>query len=545
MVNSTALITDKQDQTLNYNWRKLILLLLFAPLVSFAQENFKTEITIQPNEKWWGAFVGLGQDMPFGNLDLQDLSIQNYNNQNAPLLISSNGRYIWSDAPFKFSVHGNKINVISKAEALKTTQAGKTLRDAFLSASKLHFPTTGEMPQPLFFSMPQYNTWIELMYNQNQQDILKYANDAKNNGFPEGVFMIDDNWQKYYGNFDFKPEKFADPKAMISQLHQMGFKIMLWICPFVSADSPEYRDLEKKGYLIKAKGTKSPAMIYWWNGVSASYDLTNPEAVKYLKSQLHQLQERYGVDGFKFDAGDMNYFNGSYSLFEENATAVDLCQKWAEIGLDFPYNEFRASWKMGGKGLVQRLGDKDYSWEALQSLIPQAATAGLLGYSYVCPDMIGGGSYTTFLDIDPKKFDQELIIRSAQVHAMMPMMQFSVAPWRVLNAENLKTTSAIARFHQKMGNYILQVAQQTAKTGEPMLRNMEYSFPHQGLAECKDQFMLGDKYMVAPMVVKGNSRTVMLPKGLWKDDQGKILKGARSIKIQVPLDRLPYYEKIN
>jgi alpha-glucosidase len=524
--------------------RNLIFLLLFGPLISFAQDAFKTEIIIQPNEKWWGAFVGLGQEMPFKNLELQDLAVQNYNNQNAPLLISSNGRYVWSDAPFKFSIQGDKISIVSKFEELKIIQPGKTLRDAFLNASKLHFPASGKMPEPLFFSVPQYNTWIELMYNQNQQDILKYAYDAKKNGFPEGVFMIDDNWQKYYGNFEFKPEKFADPKTMISQLHQMGFKIMLWVCPFVSADSPEYRDLEQKGFLIKMKGKNAPAMINWWNGVSASYDLTNPEAVKYFKSQLHSLQEKYGVDGFKFDAGDMTYFNGPYSLSEKDATAVDLCKKWSEIGLEFPYNEFRASWKMGGTGLVQRLGDKDYSWEALQSLIPQAATAGLLGYSFVCPDMIGGGSFAMFLNIDPKDFDQELIIRSAQVHAMMPMMQFSVAPWRVLNTKNLEITRGIARFHQKMGSYILQVAKETAKNGEPMLRNLEYSFPHQGLSECKDEFMLGDKYLVAPMVVKGSSRTVKLPKGLWKDDQGKILKGAQSIQIQVPLDRLPYYEKM-
>jgi alpha-glucosidase len=524
--------------------RNLIFILLFAPLLAFSQGKFSTEITIQPNEKWWGAFVGLGQEMPFQNIALQDLAIQNYNNQNAPLLISSNGRYVWSDAPFKFSIQGNKLTILSDLEKPNLVQSGKTLRDAFLNASKSHFPTTSKMPQPLFFSMPQYNTWIELMYNQNQQAILKYADDAKKHGFPEGVFMIDDNWQKYYGNFDFKPDKFADPKAMITQLHQMGFKIMLWICPFVSADSPEYRDLEKKGFLIMAKGKKAPAMINWWNGVSASYDLTNPEAVKHFKSQLHTLQEKYGVDGFKFDAGDMNYFSGSYDLFEQNATAVDLCKKWSEIGLDFPYNEFRASWKMGGTELVQRLGDKDYSWEALQSLIPQAATAGLLGYSYICPDMIGGGSFATFLDIDAANFDQELIIRSAQVHAMMPMMQFSVAPWRILNANNLKITREIARFHQKMGDYILQVAQQTAKTGEPMLRNMEYSFPQQGLAECKDQFMLGDKYLVAPMVVKGNKRSVKLPKGLWKDDLGKVIKGGQSINIQVPLDRLPYYERM-
>jgi hypothetical protein len=30
------------------------------------------------------------------------------------------------------------------------------------------------------------DTWIELQYNQNEKDILKYAEDIVNNGFPSG-----------------------------------------------------------------------------------------------------------------------------------------------------------------------------------------------------------------------------------------------------------------------------------------------------------------------------------------------------------------------
>jgi len=32
------------------------------------------------------------------------------------------------------------------------------------------------------------------MYDQNEADILKYAQDIINNGYPPGVLMIDDNW---------------------------------------------------------------------------------------------------------------------------------------------------------------------------------------------------------------------------------------------------------------------------------------------------------------------------------------------------------------
>ena len=490
---------------------------------------------------WWGASVGLGHEQPYTNMSTFDLSTQDANNQLVPLFLSSDGEYMWSDGAFKFAVKDGEIESSVKMERVK---AGETLREAYMAAQAKYFPANGQLPDTLFFTMPQYNTWIELMYNQNQADILKYAHAVVDNGFPAGVLMIDDNWQRYYGNFEFKAERFADARGMIDELHGLGFKVMVWICPFVSPDSPEYRELAAKGYLIK-NPEGGVAILNWWNGYSACYDLTNPEAAAYFVQVLKDAQEKYGIDGYKFDAGDNNcYASAAIKAYEKNATTVDHTTSWARIGLEFPFNEYRACWKMGGQPLVQRLGDKDYSWAAVQQLIPQMCVAGLLGYAYACPDMVGGGQFTAFLDIDEKEFDQALIVRSAQVHALMPMMQFSVAPWRILSKENLAIVQRMAKLHAAFGPYIMQYAHQAAKTGEPIVRCMEYQYPHQGFAQVKDQFMLGDKYLVAPVVDKRLEREVRLPKGTWRDDLGKKYKGGKTYKIKVPLDRLPYFELV-
>ena len=148
------------------------------------------------------------------------------------------------------------------------------------------------------------------------------------------------------------------------------------------------------------------------------------------------------------------------------------------------------------------------------------------------------------LDIDENAFDQALIVRSAQVHALMPMMQFSVAPWRILSKDNLAIVQRMAKLHAQFGPYIMRYARQAAKTGEPIVRLMEYQFPHQGFENVKDQFMLGDKYLVAPVVDNRLEREVRLPKGTWRDDLGKRYKGGKTYKISVPLERLPYFEKI-
>jgi alpha-glucosidase len=473
-----------------------------------------------------------------------DLSLQNVNNQVVPFFLSNKGHYIWSEYPFRFEIKNEAFILQSDYEQISIQQDGKTLRDAYLSASRKYFPPSGVLPDSLFFTLPQYNTWIELMYNQNQEDILHYAREVLRNDFPAGILMIDDNWQKYYGNFEFKPDQFPDPHQMIAQLHAMGFKIMLWVSPFVSPDSPEYRFLSGKGYLLKQKGRRDPAIISWWNGKSACYDLSHSEAFDYFVSQLKNMQEKYGVDGFKFDAGDNGFYNTSLiDSYDKNALSTTHTMLWAKVGLEFPFNEYRAGWKMGGQALVQRLGDKNYSWDAVKLLIPDMIAAGLAGYAYTCPDMIGGGQYTSFLNKKADEFDQELIIRSAQIHALMPMMQFSVAPWRILNTENLSIVRAMARLHEKMGNYIFQCAKESSFSGEPIVRNMEYAFPGEGFATCTDQFMLGEKYLIAPVVSREHVREVKLPKGKWKDEQGKVYKGGQTLRLDVPLESLLYFEK--
>ena len=521
---------------------------LSAVLLSYsasAQNVNETSVRFLPGEYWWGAFTQAGREMPYVKaMSEKNLDRDNWGNQATAFFLSNKGRYVWSDKPFVFSIGEYTLHIKSNYEKVEVKTGGNTLREAYLAACNAHFPPTGKLPDPLFFSRPQYNTWIELLYDQNQADIMKYAHDIVDNGFPTGVLMIDDNWQRYYGNFDFRAEKFPDPQGMIGELHDMGFKVMVWVCPFVSPDSPEYRELKDKGYLIKNKGADDPAIIEWWNGKSACYDLTNPEAYDYLLGVLRDAQQRYGIDGFKLDAGDVGYYNPrTQEYYDKSATATDHSRLWAKLGTEFAFNEYRACWSMQGEPLVQRLGDKVYEWSAVQQLIPDMLAAGLLGWAYTCPDMIGGGLWTTFPKDRETALDQSLIVRSAQVHAMMPMMQFSVAPWRVLNAENLEIVRRMANLHEQMGGYILELAQHSSKTGEPIVRHMEYAFPGEGFAQCKDQFMLGDKYLVAPILTSENSRTVRLPQGTWIDDQGKKYMGGKEYLVEVPIDRLLYFEK--
>jgi alpha-glucosidase (family GH31 glycosyl hydrolase) len=515
-----------------------------------AAETLKLEMLA--GEYWWGGLSSVGYQTPYDSTSVatHDLFGDNKGNQAQPLLLSNKGRYVWSEEPIKYSFDKGAIEVSVRDGKILSGQKGSNLRDAYQFVSKEFFPSNGKIPDELLFTHPQYNTWIELMYDQNEKDILAYARAIIDNGYPPGVLMIDDNWQEDYGTFEFSARRFRNPKGMMEELHKMGFKVMLWICPFVSADSTDFRFLAKEGMLLLdpqksqdilwANTRNKAAVIRWWNGASACLDLSNPRAMKWFQDRLDYLVNEYGVDGFKFDAGDANFYTGGLASFEPDVLPNDHTTFFAEVGLRYPLNEYRASWKMAGLPLAQRLRDKTHEWEDLAKLIPDLMSQSVMGYTYTCPDMIGGGEYQSFLG--NAKIDEELVVRSAQVHALMPMMQFSVAPWRILSKENNKICLEMAKLHLEMGPKILELAKEASKTGEPIAKPMALAFPDGGYEMIKDQFMLGNEILVAPVVQKGaRSRSVVLPAGHWKSEDGVIHTGGAWVKIEVPLERLPYF----
>jgi alpha-glucosidase (family GH31 glycosyl hydrolase) len=526
---------------------KRILLSLLALLFLFLslkgqQTIFNDSLIIKtgPDTFWWTGIINDGFKMPLKQPYQADLQ-SNSGNQAQPLLLSDKGEVIWSEQPFKIKYSSGILCLTGKSVIFKYTKAGENLKDAYMYAGKSYFPPSEKIPDKLLFTNPQYNTWIELVYNQNQRDIMSYAKKILANGFPSGVLMIDDNWQEDYGKLNFHPGRFPDPKGMTDSLHNMGFKVMLWVCPFISPDCDVYRFLMNRNFLV-TDGTGNPAIIRWWNGASALLDLTNPEAADWFKSQLNKLKSDYGVDGFKLDAGDFEFYE-NISSFKPDATPQDHSELYGKIGLDYPFNEYRAMWKMGGQPLVERLRDKDHGFEALQLLIPNMLSAGLMGYYFSCPDLIGGGEFTSFQNLE--KLDQESIVRSAQVHALMPMMQFSVAPWRVLDNEHLNAVKSAVKIREKYKDYILKMAIKASETGEPIIKPMEFDYPGKGYATITDQFLLGDRLLVAPVLVRGATiRKVLLPDGKWKSSDGTIIRGPITIEIQVQLEDLPYFEKI-
>ena len=149
--------------------------------------------------------------------------------------------------------------------------------------------------------------------------------------------------------------------------------------------------------------------------------------------------------------------------------------------------------------------------------ISESIAQGLIGHPFNCPDMIGGGELSSFRDGAP--LNQELFVRFAQCSALFPMMQFSLAPWRVLDDRHLSAVREAVDTHHALQPDLSALFDHAAKTVEPILRPMAYHFP--GYEAVRDQFLLGEEILCAPVLEPGaTTRPVLVPPGRWQGSDG-------------------------
>lgn len=511
-------------------------------------------------ELWWGGTAGDGVKMPFSQNTKHSRDFFKFTpNQTMPLFISDMGRVIWSDSAFRYEIKNGEFTLEGEGK-FYLEQFGTTLREAHLGVRAKFFPLRKRKLNRDFFKNIQYNTWIECLYNQTQEHILRYAHAIVDNGFEPGILMIDEGWHGRYGVWDFDRLKFPDPKAMVDELHAMGFKVMLWVVPNVCPDGEDFivnyektlledREAPEQGLFIRQKNDpQRPAIFAWWNGFSVMLNLSNKKDRDFLDNQLKFLMKEYGIDGFKFDGGGVGRYADSVTgELLCNMTPHELNKAWNAFASEYDYHEYKDTYCGAEYPTIQRLSDRTHKWTddvfgvGFDTIIPDSIAEGLIGHPFICPDMVGGGSWKCFLP--GKVIDGELFVRWAQLSAFFPMMQYSKAPWDALSKEDCALVIKAGELHKSLTDEIIEMVSRAEETGEPIVRNLEYNYPHQGYAEIKDEYMLEDKYLVAPIVEKGaRERRVILPEGEWLADDGSLYTKGEYL-ISAPIDRLIYFKK--
>lgn len=388
---------------------------------------------------------------------------------------------------------------------------------------------------------PIWNTWARYHAEINQELVLTYAHEIVDHGYPRGRFVIDDRWQVQYGDLAFDSHRFPNPRKMIETMHGLGFEVQAWVVPFFAPESDAFKEGARQGYLVKDTDG-NPLWLPWWQGVGCLLDVTNPAALNWFRENLRQLQASTGLDGFKFDAGEITYLPAN-AVTHQPAPANEFTHRYIEfVGEHFAWSDVRSGWLNHCDPVLPRQWDKASTWgldNGLHSVITGGLSLSLIGYPLFLPDMIGGNAYT-------EQPDAELMIRWAQVNALLPGLQFSLAPWDY-GEECDRLCRKAAEMHEAYAPLLLKWAEHHLQTGEPIIRPLWWIAPDDPMAQASsDQFLIGDDLLVAPVIHAGQRmRDVYLPTGRWQSEEG-IFEGAVVLRdYPAPLDKLPLFRAVD
>ncbi len=500
-------------------------------------------------ECFYGGIVRHGTLAPYTALSNVDYSIGDTieGDTFGGVFVSNAGRFLrLTGGDCRYVIKDGEIALYYDGELLTGDGYG-TLKGALDAVYKTVEKDEKKAPRYLL-TRPQFCTWTDMDVNVSEKKITDYLERVAEYGFPhDGVFIIDDGWMTEYGDWSFDKNKFQNPRKTVDRAHALGFKVSLWLVPFVNESAKDYNLLAENGGLIKnADGT-----VYkrkWWNGESALLDMTSPFTITWFTNALDGLIKDYGVDGFKFDGGGTRFYIGDGQRYYKDVDCVGQSRAWAEFAARYELSELKEYSYYPFRHYITRLNDKRRIWdenEGIGSLVPNMINAGLCGCLYTCADMIGGGQISDFR-FRAEEVDEEVIKRFCECSALMPCMQFSHSYWNE-NDDIGRHFLKFAKLHESFAPYIGSLIDEAENFGRPILRSLEYEFPHQGLERVRDAFMLGSKYLVAPVTTKGAvTKTVTLPKGcdwVFVPENAKF-RGGEKVVVNAPVGTLPYFEKI-
>ena len=528
--------------------------------------------SLDKNEK----IYGMGQyQQPYLNLQGADLELAHRNSQaSVPFAISSMGYgLLWNNPGVGRVVFGN--NIISyESYATKILDYWFVVEDTPAKIEETYAKATGTVPM-----MPEYGLgfWQCKLRYQTQEELLEIAREYKRRNLPLDVIVVDFfHWPKQ-GDWKFDADYWPNPDEMIRELEAMNVKLMVSIWPTVDRESENYEEMLEKGYLIRTERGFRTGLNF--EGATIHYDATNPNARKFLWEKvkinyydkgikifwLDEAEPEYSV----YDFDNYRYFRGT-DLEIGNIYPVEYARTFYEgmqaEGQKNIVNLLRCAWAGSQRyGALVWSGDIASSFESMRNQLAAGLNMGLAGIPWWTTD-IGG-----FHGGDPNDpAFRELFVRWFQWGTFCPVMRLhgdreprqpqygttggahccSGAANEVWSygEDVYKICVKYMNIREKMRGYTRKLMEEAHLKGTPIMRTLFYEFPEDKECwEIEDEYMYGDKYLIAPILVAGvNERRIYLPVGVqWKEcNCGRIYYGGQYITLTVSLDSMPVFEKI-
>lgn len=420
-----------------------------------------------------------------------------------------------------------------------------------------------------------FGLWISANGWKCDADVDEQLRELKAHDCPASVMVLE-AWSDE-STFYRWSNLWCDPAAMVRRVREAGLHLVLWQIPVLKAlrdcpdPEPVRRDREEavaRGYVVKnADGSPYVIPERWFEG-SLLPDFTNPKAREWWFARRDHLLEA-GVEGFKTDGGEFLFGDDvllhdgtagqeAHNLYPLQYTLAyhDWMQSRGVPGLTFS----RAGYAGSQRAPIHWAGDQLSTWEELRGQLTAGLSAGLSGILFWSFDMGG------FAGPLP---DGELYLRATAMGCFCPVMQWHAeprsgqferpddptlnndrSPWNLARSWNdpslAETACAFARLRERLRPMLWEEAQACVRNGRPMMAHLCLDWPEdERTLSCGDEYMLGRRYLVAPVVEKGaKGRRVYLPQGQWRHFfTGEKFAGGE-YDLPCPLDTALVFERL-
>jgi len=371
---------------------------------------------------------------------------------------------------------------------------------------------------------------------------------------PAGGYVLEEDWR-------VDRRLYPDFEGLADHLHATGFKFLTYANTFLDVRADVRPEAVALGHTIHT----GDGLTYDFTGVkfrdSSLLDLSSPAARAWAGEVMGEVLD-LGSDGWMADFGewlppDARLASGESALTYHNRYPVEwlrfnhdlLAAATTRDGRERVFFA-RAAW-LGAQPYAQVMwaGDQqtDFSLgDGLPSVIPMGIGLGLTGFPYFGHDIAGYMSQTTV------PVSRELWFRWVTFGALSPVMRThhgrsARSNWNwESDGASVSHLRRWARLHMQLVPYQRSMAQKAWATGAPLFRPFVLDYPDfEAGWTMTDQYMLGDRIAVAPIVTSGTiSREVRLPRGTWYgllDGRPLAASGTGPVAVTAELTEIPAY----
>jgi alpha-glucosidase len=435
---------------------------------------------------------------------------------------------------------------------------GPQMEDVVTSYTDL----TGKPELPPLWALGYHQCKWSYYPESNVKEITAKFRELK---IPCDAIYLDIDYMEGFRCFTWNKEYFPDPKRMVAELAEDGFKTVVIIDPGIKIDKEYsvYQEALEKDYFCKrADGPYMKGKV--WPGECNFPDYTNPEVREWWAGLFKELVSDIGVKGVWNDMNEpavMEVPNKTFPMDVRHDYDGNPCSHRKAHNIygtqmaratyhgvkrfAYPKRPFiitRSAYAGAQRYSSSWTGDNVATWEHLWIANIQVQRMSISGMGFTGSD-IGGFA---------EQPSGELYTRWIQLGVFHPFCRTHSSgdhgdqePW-AFDEEVIDITRKFVNLRYQLLPYLYTMFWQYIEEGIPMLKPLVYYDQNDIQTHYRnDEFVFGNQILVCP-ILEPNAigRRMYIPRGQWYNYwTNNLVAGGKEIWVDTNYDEIPVFVK--